>query len=262
MFSLLTGRAVHEGETVNQLLFASMTRAAEGLSELLPDLHPDLVALVDRALAFKPDDRFASVRAMLLELRQVRSALEQQTEAEHDDLLDAAVGEESTLRWAPYAKPMLLPPADDIGQAPTQSALVWLPEAPPLAEPAPQPERQPERQPRPTLVRRRRHTALWAAAVVVAAVAGLFALLLSGSALAADADAALAPRLTAKLAASASRASTPVMQLTAQPDMEIELELDAPPRATTTVEVEPAPAPVTASRSSSVPALPWSLRIR
>ncbi|MBN2191260.1 MAG: protein kinase [Polyangiaceae bacterium] len=69
MFTLLTGRHVHEAGTEAEALAAAMTRPAPPLTSLRPDL-PDAVAqLVDRALSFDPEGRFpcaASMRGAVL----------------------------------------------------------------------------------------------------------------------------------------------------------------------------------------------------
>src|SRR6202020_3604804 len=50
MFTLLTGRHVHEGVSGNEQLILSATAPAPSLGSIEPDLPPALVALVDRAL--------------------------------------------------------------------------------------------------------------------------------------------------------------------------------------------------------------------
>jgi serine/threonine-protein kinase len=75
MFRLLTGRTVHVGETANEAMIAAATVPAPSLGELRPELSADLVALVDRALAFEPPARWQSALDMQAHLRQVRAHL-------------------------------------------------------------------------------------------------------------------------------------------------------------------------------------------
>jgi serine/threonine-protein kinase len=70
MFSLLSGRTVHEALTTNELLLASMTIPAPPLATVM-DVSPRLAAIVDRALEFDANLRFVSADEMLFELRRL-----------------------------------------------------------------------------------------------------------------------------------------------------------------------------------------------
>ncbi len=71
MFALLSGHTVHEAETVNELLLASMTEPAPPLASRAPDVPEMAAAVVDRALAFEKSDRYASAEEMLEDVRAV-----------------------------------------------------------------------------------------------------------------------------------------------------------------------------------------------
>lgn len=75
MFMALTGRHVHEAETNNEQLLAAMTLPARSLASLAPDLPKPLVDLVDCALTFEKDERWADARAMQAALRDVHAIL-------------------------------------------------------------------------------------------------------------------------------------------------------------------------------------------
>ena len=75
MFYVLTGRDVHEAETVAEELLAAMTKHAPSLREVAPELPPPLIDLVDRALAYERSDRWASARDMQLAVRRVEGLL-------------------------------------------------------------------------------------------------------------------------------------------------------------------------------------------
>ncbi len=64
MFTLLTGRHVHEAETLNEVLLGAMTVGAEPVGRFRPELPPEVCALVDKALAFSPADRWQSAPEM------------------------------------------------------------------------------------------------------------------------------------------------------------------------------------------------------
>jgi serine/threonine-protein kinase len=74
MFTLLTGRHVHVGRSQQELMIACLTQPAPSLREVDPNLPSRLAAIVDRALAYRPDSRWASAAQMRDE---VRKALEQ-----------------------------------------------------------------------------------------------------------------------------------------------------------------------------------------
>jgi serine/threonine-protein kinase len=69
MFSLLTGRYVHQADTANKLLLAAMTKPAPPIRSILPELSPALAWIVDRALAFEQHDRFQTAGEMQQALR-------------------------------------------------------------------------------------------------------------------------------------------------------------------------------------------------
>ncbi|MDB4992668.1 MAG: serine/threonine protein kinase [Myxococcaceae bacterium] len=64
MFTLLTGRYVHEERTVNEQLLAGMTKPAPPLASVLADVAAPVAQVVDRALAFDRMDRWPDARAM------------------------------------------------------------------------------------------------------------------------------------------------------------------------------------------------------
>lgn len=71
MFTLLTGRFVHEAETQNEALLAAMSHPAPPLRSVAPHVPERVAAVVDRALAFAREERFRDARRML---RAVRAA--------------------------------------------------------------------------------------------------------------------------------------------------------------------------------------------
>ena len=75
LFTLLSGRYVHDGNNPNALLVAAATRHAPSLASFLPGAPEGLGSAVDRALAFRPDDRWADASAMQTALRQAYQAM-------------------------------------------------------------------------------------------------------------------------------------------------------------------------------------------
>lgn len=64
VFFLVTGAYVHEAETVQERSIFASTRPARSLREAAPGAPDGLVAIVDRALAFRREDRWSSAREM------------------------------------------------------------------------------------------------------------------------------------------------------------------------------------------------------
>ena len=65
MFTLLAGRPVHDGATVNEVLLSAMTNAAPLLSTVCPGVSASVAEAVDRALAFDKSDRWPDAATML-----------------------------------------------------------------------------------------------------------------------------------------------------------------------------------------------------
>jgi serine/threonine protein kinase len=75
MFLALTGRHVHQGETLNEELLAAMTHRAPSVGSLAPDLPRALIDFVDRALAYEQETRWPDASTMQSALRQVHASL-------------------------------------------------------------------------------------------------------------------------------------------------------------------------------------------
>lgn len=64
MFATLSGRCAHEATTINEQLILAATRPAASLATVVPQAPPALVALVDRSLAYRKEDRFQTAAQM------------------------------------------------------------------------------------------------------------------------------------------------------------------------------------------------------
>jgi serine/threonine-protein kinase len=73
MFTMLTGRYVHDGNTSNEVLLSAMTKQAPPILSLLPQLEPRVAQVIDCALAFDRTMRWPNARTMQA---AVRSACE------------------------------------------------------------------------------------------------------------------------------------------------------------------------------------------
>ena len=73
MYTLLTGRIVHEAENVNKLLLAAMTKRPRAIRSVDAAVPPGVAAVVDRALVFEQKDRWPDATAMRAAVRQARA---------------------------------------------------------------------------------------------------------------------------------------------------------------------------------------------
>ena len=72
LFYLLTGRPPYEGSTAMQILLAHRDKPIPSLHAARPDCPPALDALFHRLVAKRPEDRPASMRAVIAELERIR----------------------------------------------------------------------------------------------------------------------------------------------------------------------------------------------
>jgi serine/threonine protein kinase len=73
LFTLLTGRLVHQASEINHLLLAAMTKRALPIRSVLPDLPAQIAAIIDRALEFDRDRRWPDARSMQRAVREVQA---------------------------------------------------------------------------------------------------------------------------------------------------------------------------------------------
>jgi serine/threonine-protein kinase len=64
LFTLISGSLVHHGDNGQQLMINAATQRARSLAEVAPHVAKEIVAVVDRALAFERSERWESAAAM------------------------------------------------------------------------------------------------------------------------------------------------------------------------------------------------------
>jgi serine/threonine protein kinase len=64
MFTLLTGRYVHDASRTTEFLTSTATKAAPRLQEVAPDMPHAVAAVIDKALAYDRENRFFDAREM------------------------------------------------------------------------------------------------------------------------------------------------------------------------------------------------------
>jgi serine/threonine protein kinase len=87
MFTLLSGRLVHEGESAQRILVLAATRPARSLASAMPQASPVLVSLVDRALSVDKRARWDSAASMRTAICEVSEALFGEAAPSLSDLL-------------------------------------------------------------------------------------------------------------------------------------------------------------------------------
>jgi serine/threonine protein kinase len=76
LFTLLTGRFVHEAEAVQEQLVLAATSKAPSVLTYAPQTPPWLASIVDKALSFGRDARYADARSMQTALRESAVGIE------------------------------------------------------------------------------------------------------------------------------------------------------------------------------------------
>ena len=75
IFTLISGRFVHEAETANETLVAAVTQRAPSLASVAPEVHESVVRLVERALAYERELRFPTASAFRTALAAADAAI-------------------------------------------------------------------------------------------------------------------------------------------------------------------------------------------
>jgi tetratricopeptide (TPR) repeat protein len=70
LYHLLAGRAPFGGRTTDEVIARVLGEAARPLGRVVPDAPPDLVAIVDKAMARRPEDRYPSARELADDLHR------------------------------------------------------------------------------------------------------------------------------------------------------------------------------------------------
>jgi serine/threonine-protein kinase len=71
LFQLISGEAVHAGESAAEMLVAAANFPPRSLATVTSGVNPRLVQLVDRAVAFEKKNRWPNARAMQFALREI-----------------------------------------------------------------------------------------------------------------------------------------------------------------------------------------------
>ncbi len=101
LFRALSGERTHDEDDEAKLAQAILTRDARSLADVVPDLHPRIVAIVDRALARKPAERYPDAATMKADVDAVIDGSDPSfAMGEGDDDLDADLDDGGTVKLA------------------------------------------------------------------------------------------------------------------------------------------------------------------
>jgi len=75
LFTLLTGKFVHESETAVDTLVLAVTQAPRPIRSVVDRVPEPVAAVIDRALCYRKEDRWESARTMQVALRSARLSL-------------------------------------------------------------------------------------------------------------------------------------------------------------------------------------------
>src|SRR5262249_28498654 len=76
MFTLATGRCVHEADTLQEVLLGAMTKRAPALATIAAGMPPPFCRLIDKTLEYNIDERWPDARAMQAALRAAYHVLD------------------------------------------------------------------------------------------------------------------------------------------------------------------------------------------
>ena len=90
LYTLLTGRHVHDAQTIHEQLIASATRRANPIRKVLPSLPPPIAQVIDRSLEIEMSDRWQTAEEMRAALRDARSPRSSRRPHDSETITNAA----------------------------------------------------------------------------------------------------------------------------------------------------------------------------
>ena len=124
LYELLTGHVPFPGETGSDVIAAVLEKQPPRLGRYLRDAHPELQRIVSKMLAKDREERYQTVKDLLIDVKMLKRELEAKAERE-----DAAAGDAAAERGGDASKDPRAPDDDDndaaadtSGQRPVSSA--------------------------------------------------------------------------------------------------------------------------------------------
>ncbi len=112
LYAILSGQRLHQGRSDNEAFILAATQPAPSLARVAPDMPVDMIALVDKALAWDPRSRFDSAEGMRAECLRLLAQYKPQSAAV------AAVAAPAAAAAAPVAAAAPAAPPEPVAEAP------------------------------------------------------------------------------------------------------------------------------------------------
>src|SRR5438034_3073194 len=80
LYEMLSGRLPFEGTTANEIIVSIIEKRPRPLSRYTPEVPPELERIVGKSLSKKKDDRYQSLKDMLIDLKSLKRQLELEEE--------------------------------------------------------------------------------------------------------------------------------------------------------------------------------------
>jgi serine/threonine-protein kinase len=132
IFTAVSGLHVHEGATAMDRMIAAASIPVRSLREVAPHVPPNVVAIVDRALAYRRDDRWPNAATMQGALQAARIAIHEPTRSSTSSVTTAPAGSTPPPLTRSLPPPPRLPPLSTRASRPPASR-------PPASRPPPLP---------------------------------------------------------------------------------------------------------------------------
>ena len=118
LYECITGQVPFSAETFNELLFRIVLESPPPAESFVPDLSPELAAIIRKSMAREPGDRFQTAQELKQALADWSAKAEEAESPSFDGLqtLDA----QTVMRQTPFAQPKPLPAA---GLRPAQPSI-------------------------------------------------------------------------------------------------------------------------------------------
>ncbi len=94
LYEILSGRPAFEGENALDIIGAILHKEPVPLGEVVPDLPPEIISIIEGSLRKKLDERYQNVKDVLADLRRVKQRLDFE---EVESSLPPATGEQETI---------------------------------------------------------------------------------------------------------------------------------------------------------------------
>src|SRR5262249_30900191 len=83
MYEMIAGRVPFEGQSFGDVISGIISRRQVPLARYAPDVPPELERIVGKALAKDREDRYQSIKDMLIDLKRLKQRLDVEAELEH-----------------------------------------------------------------------------------------------------------------------------------------------------------------------------------